>query len=165
MGTPSSMSITVTASVPAAFNSYFDRGIVMVVPSFGTFTIGSKVTSTSVEFIAREDQTATTANKTGVYAAALDFAAGTLRYEARHDRFNDTTDTGGSGGWSRHHRIYATLSTSGNSVTGVKTVSATTAVALPAALAAPAYRFQLRMRRAHSPLCSSVQATPRLQTG
>lgn len=120
MGT-SSMTISVTASKPAAFNSYFDAGIVMNVPNFGSFTVGAKVSGSKLEFIAREDQTAVSAGKTGVYAASYDSSTGDLRFEARHDRFACTES--GSCGWSRHDRIYAKLALSGSDIVGLTSIS------------------------------------------
>lgn len=117
----STMTISVTASKPAAFNTYFDAGIVMDIPSFGTFKLASKVSGSKLEFIAMEDQSANEANKTGVYAASFDSSTGDLRFEARHDRFSCTTNS--SCKWSRHDRIYAKLTMSSGEVSGIESIS------------------------------------------
>jgi len=121
MGSPSTMSVTVTASQPAAFNTYYDAGLVMDVSSFGTFKLAAKVTGSKLEFIAFEDQTAIQANKTGTYGASFDSSTGDLRFEARHDRFSCSQAS--SCGWSRHDRIYAKLVMSGDQITDLSSIS------------------------------------------
>lgn len=114
----SSMSITANASKPASFNSHYDSGITMTIPSFGTFKLGTKTIGTKYEFIALEDQSAVTANKYGGYAGAFDTATGELWFESRHDRFSASTSgsCGSSCGWGRHLRVHAIMTTdsSGN---------------------------------------------------
>lgn len=104
------MAITVTASTPASFNSYFDRSIVLTIPSFGTFQFATKKTGNKFEFITYENQSATLK---GTTYGSLDTSSGDLRFEARSERIDCATN--GSCGWNRHIRIYAnlTMSTSG----------------------------------------------------
>jgi hypothetical protein len=128
------MALTVNASRPAAFNAHYDAGFVMTVPGFGVFTLAAKVSGRKMEFIAMEDQSAMTPNKSGAYAATFDGATGLLQFEARHDRFfADGTlplsDPCSSGcGWSRHLRIVANLTVDGNGnptgLTGIEGVFA-----------------------------------------
>lgn len=113
-----SMTVTITASKPAAFNTYFDAGIELTVPSFGTFKIASKVSGTKMEFATFEDQGT---DKKGATYGSLDQADGTLRYEARMERLNCSTS--GSCGWNRHIKIYADLAMSGTTPTGIESIS------------------------------------------
>lgn len=111
-----SIDMTYTASRPASFNSNFDAGIILTVPSFGTFSLATRVSGSIAEFIAFEDQSAITANKNGAYQGSIDTSSGEIRFEGRHDRFN-CSESGGSCGWSRHDRIYLkceSLTASGN---------------------------------------------------
>ncbi len=110
------MTITANASRPAAFNPHYDAGIVMNVPGFGIFKLAAKVTGKKLEFIAYEDQSAITANKSGVYAASFDGVTGALKFESRHDRFfaDSSGPCGGSCGWSRHLRVAAVLTVDGS---------------------------------------------------
>jgi hypothetical protein len=120
------MTITVNASRPAAFNPHYDAGFTMDVPGFGVFKLAAKVTGQKLEFIALEDQTATTANKTGAYAASFDRASGLLQFESRHDRFfaDSSGPCGNSCGWSRHLRLVANLIVDANGApTGLTNIS------------------------------------------
>ncbi len=123
MGTTGALTISMTPSAPAAFNTYFDRGYKMVVPSFGTYTFAAKVSADVIEFISMEDQSPDATNKTGAYAGYLDKANGVLRYEGRSDRYSGagTGCSSGSCGWSRHDRVYAEVTADANfKVTGLK---------------------------------------------
>lgn len=97
---PSSMEITYVASEPAAFNSNFQKGVVMTVPDFGTFTLATSVSGSDIKFMGYENQSST---KTGVYVGEFNSDTGEIRFEGRHDRFNCTEE--GSCGWSKHDRI------------------------------------------------------------
>ena len=59
------MTVTATASKPAAFNTYFDSGISIDVPSFGTYKVATKIVGTKAEFVSYEDQSATKRGKIG----------------------------------------------------------------------------------------------------
>ena len=128
-----SMSVSVTATSPAAFNTYYSNGVVVDVTGFGTFKFATRVSGSVSEFMAGEDQTAVSANKTGAYAASYDSSTGVLRFEARHDRF--ACSETGSCGWSRHQRIYADLALSASGeVIGVDDISATASEIYSAAM-------------------------------
>jgi hypothetical protein len=120
------MTITANGSRPAAFNTHYDAGIVMTIPGFGIFKLAAKVTGKKLEFIAIEDQSAITLNKTGAYAASFDGATGLLQFESRHDRFfaNSSGPCGSSCGWSRHLRLVANLTVDGSgNPTGITNIS------------------------------------------
>jgi hypothetical protein len=125
-GGGSTMTLSVTGTTPAAFNTYYDHGVAMAVPSVGNVQLATKVSGTKVEFM--ESETVTANSKYGSYAASLDYSTGDLRYELREDRYNDGAD-GSSGGFTRHQRIYAKVTTSGQTVTGLTSVSAAQAEA------------------------------------
>lgn len=117
-----SVSATITASHPAAFNTNFDYGVSMDVTGFGTFKFATKVSGSTISFIAMEDQSANHPNKTGAYGASYDTTTGVLYFEGRHDRYACTES--GSCGWSRHQRIYANLALNASGdVTGVEDFS------------------------------------------
>jgi hypothetical protein len=120
MGTPASMVVTVRASKPAFFNSYYDTGISIISSEFGEYRLAAKVVGTTVEFLTSEDQTANSANKTGSFAASLDLVTGELRYESRSDRYLCAEIS--SCGWSRHDRILATIGMSNGAITGVSNI-------------------------------------------
>lgn len=114
MGAPSSMTVTANASQPANFNTHYAAGVKMTVPGFGIFYLAANVTGSKLEFLAMEDQTATTSNKTGAYAASYDYGTGKLLFESRHDRYHAPMTAGGSScgsscGWSRHLRLLANM--------------------------------------------------------
>lgn len=113
------MTISVTASKPAAFNTYFDAGVVLDVTGQNMiFKIATKVSGTKVEFATMEDQGT---NKKGLSYGSLDTADGTLRYETRMERI-DCTESG-SCGWNRHIKLFADLTMNGNTPGDVESVS------------------------------------------
>jgi hypothetical protein len=120
-GSGQTLTITATASMPASFNTYYERGISMTIPSLGDMTIATNISDSKVEFTASE--TNAPHNKFDAYSATLDYVAGEVRYELRSDRFDDTVDSS-SGGFSRHQRIYAKVTNSGTTVTGLTSISA-----------------------------------------
>ena len=105
-------SASVTGSSPAAFNSHYDRGFDIVANVGGGhhYTFGTKVTGNVIE-ITFQDIDTDVANKTGSGAGYLDLDNGILRVESRMDRL--TCSDGGSCGWARHARVYATLNMDG----------------------------------------------------
>lgn len=112
--------VTVRASKPAFFNSYYDTGISIVSSDFGEYRMAAKVSGTKLEFLTSEDQTAISPDKTGSFAASYDFMSGELRFESRSDRFLCAENS--SCGWSRHDRIVATVAMNGGTITGVTNV-------------------------------------------
>lgn len=112
----SSIQINVTASKPAAFNTYYDSGVVLSMSS-GTLMLAVKVTNETREFLFVEDSTLESPNKTGGFAASFNKNTGELRFEARADRFLCVEP--GSCGWSRHERIWARLLVFGDTIIGV----------------------------------------------
>ncbi len=112
------MTVTATASKPAAFNTYFDSGISIDVPSFGTYKVATKISGTKAEFASYEDQSTT---KRGTTYGSLDSATGELRYEARMERI-DCTESG-SCGWNRHIKLYADLAVSGSTLGDIESIS------------------------------------------
>lgn len=124
-----SMSITVQAAKPAPFNSYYDAGAILTIPSFGIYKLGAKINGTKIEFGGSEDQSSIYAHKWGAYAGQYDTSTGDLRFETRSDRFGAPTSTGSpacgnSCGFGFHMRLTAKLSfdSSGNP-TDISTVS------------------------------------------
>jgi len=120
MGVNNTMTLTIRASKPAFFNSYYDTGISIVAPDFGEYRMAAKVSGTKVEFLTSEDQTAYSPDKTGSFAASYDILTGELRFESRSDRFLCAEQS--SCGWSRHDRIVATVGMSDGVITGVSNV-------------------------------------------
>lgn len=120
MGVNTTMTVTIRASKPAFFNSYYDTGISIVSSEFGEYRLAAKVSGTKVEFLTSEDQTANSPDKTGSFAASYDILSGELRFESRSDRFLCAENS--SCGWSRHDRIVATVAMSGGVITGVSNV-------------------------------------------
>lgn len=120
MGVNTTMSVTIRASKPAFFNSYYDTGISIVSQDFGEYRLAAKVSGTKVEFLTSEDQTANSPDKTGSFAASYDILTGELRFESRSDRFLCAEQS--SCGWSRHDRIVATVGMSNGIITGVSNV-------------------------------------------
>ena len=125
-GGGSSMTLSVTGTSPAAFNTYYQRGVTMTVPNVGDMQLATSVSANKVEFMETEAISAN--SRYSAFAASLDYSTGDLRYELREDRYNDAAD-GNSGGFTRHQRIYAKVATSGQSVTGLISVSAAQAEA------------------------------------
>jgi hypothetical protein len=103
---------SVTASSPAAFNTYYDRGVDIRVDVGGNhhYTFGTKVTASAVE-VTFFDEDADRAHKTGAGAGSLDLANGILRVESRMDRIG--CDQSSSCGWNRHVRLYSTMTMDG----------------------------------------------------
>ncbi|WP_413291265.1 hypothetical protein [Bdellovibrio sp. HCB337] len=120
MGVNPTMTVTIRASKPAFFNSYYDTGISIISPEFGEYRLAAKISGTKVEFLTSEDQTALSPDKTGSFAASYDILSGELRFESRSDRFLCAENS--SCGWSRHDRILATVAMSGGVITGVSNV-------------------------------------------
>lgn len=125
MGVNTTMTVTLRASKPAFFNSYYDTGISITSAELGEYRLAAKVSGTTVEFLTSEDQTANSPNKTGSFAASYDLVSGELRYESRSDRFLCAENS--SCGWSRHDRILATVAMSGGVITGVTNVQGVSA--------------------------------------
>lgn len=119
-GGPRTLAVTLRASKPAFFNSYYDTGISIITQEFGEYRMAAKVSGTKVEFLTSEDQTAISPDKTGSFAASYDLVSGELRFESRSDRFLCPENS--SCGWSRHDRIVATVGMSGGVITGVTNV-------------------------------------------
>ena len=121
-GGGSSMTLSVTGTSPAAFNTYYQRGVTMTVPNVGDMQLGTSVSTNKIEFM--ESEAISANSRYSSFVASLDYSTGDLRYELREDRYNDSADGSSSGGFSRHQRIYAKVATSGQSVTGLISVSA-----------------------------------------
>jgi len=120
MGVNTTMAVTLRASKPAFFNSYYDTGISITSADFGEYRLAAKISGTTVEFLTSEDQTANSPDKTGTFAASYDLVSGELRYESRSDRY--LCAEVGNCGWSRHDRILATVAMSGGVITGVSNI-------------------------------------------
>jgi len=125
MGVNTTLSVSLRASKPAFFNSYYDTGISISFAEFGEYRLAAKVSGTTVEFLTSEDQTALSANKTGSFAASFDIVTGELRYESRSDRYLCAEQ--GNCGWSRHDRILATVDMSGGIITAVSNIQGVSA--------------------------------------
>lgn len=114
-----SMTINLTTSAPASFNSYYEKGIIIDATGAGMlFKIGSKVSSNKIEFITSEYQGAT---KTGMTAGSLDLVSGELRYETMMDRID--CNESGSCGWNRHMRLYADMTLVDGSPADLESIS------------------------------------------
>jgi len=120
MGT-SPISATLVATKPAAFNTNFQGGAVITVPSFGVFKIAANINADKIEFITYEDQTSVTPNKSGATYGSFDKVSGDAYFEARLERLNCTEV--GSCGWNRHIRAKAKLTVSGGSPTDLQSIS------------------------------------------
>lgn len=107
---------TVTASKPAAFNAYYDNGIVIDIPGMGTHKLAVKKEKHLVEVLAVQDSSVS-ADKSSAYAASLNSKTGELRFESRNDRLlcNEVS----SCGFSRHERFYALLVLAGEVIVGI----------------------------------------------
>lgn len=114
----SSLQVSVTGSKPASFNSYFDAGLVLDITGFGTFSIGTKIAGTTIEFASFENQGST---KTGSTYGSFDQSTGVLRYESRMDRLG-CLETG-SCGWNRHIKMHADLTMSGSTPVDLESIS------------------------------------------
>jgi hypothetical protein len=103
---------TVTASAPAAFNTHFDKGVDITVNVGGNhhYTFGTKVTGNIIE-VTYFDEDLDQAHKTGSGAGYLDLTSGILRVESRMDRI--LCSQASSCGWNRHIRLYSTLTMDG----------------------------------------------------
>ena len=102
---PATLNITLRATSPAEFNTYFTHGVEFSVDVFGTFKMALKVNAADdFEFMAFEDQGDLSPNKNGAYMGRFDGPNAKIWFEARHDRFNCSEEN--SCGWSRHDRIY-----------------------------------------------------------
>ncbi len=114
MGVPSGTTVTasVIASSPAAFNTHYDRGVDINVNVGGNhhYTFGTKVTGNVIE-VTYFDEDKDYAHKTGAGAGYLDLDNGILRVESRMDRILCSQSS--SCGWNRHFRIYSTLNMDG----------------------------------------------------
>lgn len=118
-GDGTQLSATVTASSPASFNSNYERGIIVNVPDAEMeFKIGSKYANNKIEFITYENGGT---NRTGMTAGSLDQTTGEVRFEARMERIDCTTN--GSCGWNRHFRIYANMTMEGSNVGELEDIS------------------------------------------
>lgn len=116
---PSSFEATVTGSSPASFNSHFDRGLIIEVPTMSIeFKMATSVSDSTIEFVTYEDMGT---DKTGMTAGSLDRTTGEVRYEARMDRIDCSGDS--SCGWNRHIRLYADLTMSGGEPGELQTLS------------------------------------------
>ena len=114
-----SLTINLTTSAPASFNTYYDKGIIIDATGAGMlFKIGSKVSSSKIEFITSEYQGAT---KTGMTAGSLDLVSGELRYETMMDRID--CNESGSCGWNRHMRLYADMTLVDGSPADLESIS------------------------------------------
>lgn len=114
-----SMTATITASKPAAFNTYFDSGIRVQISSENIdYSVGTKITSSSIEFLSAE--TGGT-NESGAFSGSLDLNTGALRYEGRMERILCTTAS--RCGWNRHIRAYADLKITNGAPSDVKGIS------------------------------------------
>lgn len=114
-----SLTATVTGSSPASFNTNFSRGIVIELSAMNmTYKLGANVTSSKIEFVSMESESAT---KSGATLGSLDLTTGEVRFEARMDRLNCTTS--GSCGWNRHLRIYADMSMVNGDPTDIESIS------------------------------------------
>ncbi len=120
---PTTMSVKVTGSAPASFNTNFQHGVIMEIVDLGlTFKIATNTTGTTSSFLTSENWT--TDGRTGTTEGSIDSVTGNLWYESRVNRLNCTTSS--SCGWNRHTRIYAnvTMDTSTPPIpTGLKSVS------------------------------------------
>lgn len=114
------LAVTLRASKPAFFNSYYDTGISIITQEFGEYRMAAKVSGTKLEFLTSEDQTANQPDKSGSFAASYDLVSGELRFESRSDRF--LCPQVSECGWSRHDRIVATVAMAGGVITGVSNV-------------------------------------------
>lgn len=114
MGVTSGTTVTasVTASAPAAFNSHYDKGVEITVNVGGNhhYIFGSKVANNIIE-VTYFDEDLDQAHKTGSGAGYLDISNGILRVESRMDRILCTQAS--SCGWNRHIRLYSTLTMDG----------------------------------------------------
>nr|BFD67615.1 hypothetical protein HAGR004_26370 [Bdellovibrio sp. HAGR004] len=116
------MTVTVRASKPAFFNTYYDSGVSMTIPDMGTYRIAAKLSGTKMEFLTHDDQTAVSPNKSGTYAASFDLLTGELKYESRADRFLCSEYS--SCGWSRHDRLLAQVGMTNGEITSVSKIEA-----------------------------------------
>ncbi|AHZ84394.1 hypothetical protein AB1A81_08630 [Bdellovibrio bacteriovorus] len=117
------MTISVRASKPAFFNTYYDSGISMTIPGMGFYRVAAKLSGTKMEFLTHEDQTSVQPDKTGTFAASFDLLTGELKYESRGDRFQ-CTEQGGNCGWSRHERLLAQVGMTNGEITSVSKIEA-----------------------------------------
>jgi len=100
------VTVKVTASQPASFNSHFDSGISIVIDSMGmSYKLGTKVTGETIEFASYEATEET--GETGAFAGALDTSTGVLKVEARMHRID--CETSSRCGWNRHYRLFADM--------------------------------------------------------
>ena len=120
---PESLQITLKATSPAEFNSYFTYGVEFSIDVFGTFKMAFKINAADdFEFMAFEDQGALSPNKNGAYMGRFDGPNAKIWFEARHDRF--ACEEENSCGWSRHDRIYvACTSVTNGACAGIQSIS------------------------------------------
>lgn len=105
------ISATVTGSSPASFNTNYEYGIHINAPAFGkNFYMATKKAGDVIHFMSRE---ADATGEDGSFAGTYDQSTGEVFYEARMDRYDATCGTG-SCGWSRHIRLYADTTGSGD---------------------------------------------------
>ncbi|AFY01546.1 hypothetical protein [Bdellovibrio bacteriovorus] len=116
------MTVTVRASKPAFFNTYYDSGVSLTIPDMGTYRIAAKLSGTKMEFLTHDDQSAYSPNKSGTYAASFDVLTGELKYESRGDRFQCSENS--SCGWSRHDRLLAQVGMTNGEITSVSKIEA-----------------------------------------
>lgn len=112
-------SIIVTGTSPAAFNTNFEKGVVIHIPEMDmTFKIATNVSNGKVSFITMEESDD---DSVGATSGSLDMLSGELRYEARNERIDCVVNS--RCGWNRHTRIYAKLAMSNQEPVGVESVS------------------------------------------
>ncbi|MFV3409652.1 hypothetical protein ACNH6C_13650 [Bdellovibrio bacteriovorus] len=117
------MTVTVRASKPAFFNTYYDSGVSMTIPGMGIYRVAAKLSGTKMEFLTQDDQTSVSPNKSGTFAASFDLLTGELKYESRGDRFQ-CAEQGGTCGWSRHERLLAQVGMTNGEITSVSKIEA-----------------------------------------
>jgi hypothetical protein len=116
----SPMTLTVTGSKPASFNTYFDSGIHVTQSAMDLdFKLAVKVTASSIEFATYDTNAA--GNKFTATAGALDLTTGVIRAESRIQRIDCPTSS--SCGWNRHWRIYADMTMVNGTPDALETLS------------------------------------------
>lgn len=118
-----SMSVTVTGSSPASFNTNYDKGVIVQATAIGlVFKLAASVDGNTVKFITNENWTESDGSTdSGATAGTLDTSSGDMRYESRVERY-------GCGlqdrcGWNRHTRVYSKLVMSNGQPSGVDSIS------------------------------------------
>jgi len=97
---------------PAAFNNYFEKGVVFTVEGLGlTFSIAANLSGANKEFIAHElwgADAGDSAGDTGVMSGSLNTTTGALKFEQRSERIRSTCNASRCG-FNRHTRLMADL--------------------------------------------------------